>query len=511
MRRAVGIGLDFGTGSARAVVIDLASGAALADRAAAYPTGIIDALSAPHMGLTPRSALQDPGDFLDATGALLSWAGAVAVEQNLEVRTIGISATSCTILPTRADGVPMLRLSEFQGRPHAYAKLWKHHSASPYAERIDAAHPEFLRRYDGRTSPEWSLAKGWQTMEEDPRLWQASERWIDLGDWIVWQLTGMEVRSASYAGCKNHWQPDQGGYPGADSLETICPGLSSWLGKLAPPRRLGTLAGPLTPAWRRRTGLSLATEVGVAMVDAEAAVPGSDVTRPGVLVAAIGTSTCHLSLSARPVRVAGIESTVDGAAIDGLFDYSTGQAATGDMLAWFAGLLAAGGRTTSEEVFDRLVAELGQGQGPSPAFALDWWSGCRTPLGRADLGGLIGNLDLATRPVDIYRAMLEAAAMGMRYALDLHRQVADIDEIRITGGIARFPAIMQLYADVLGRPVRASSMTLGSARGAALTAALGAGWSFPGGVSFRDYEPRGHQRYAERYSQYLGHVASARR
>jgi L-ribulokinase len=509
MKRVVGIGLDFGTGSARAVLIDLASGAALADRAATYPTGIIDGISALEMGLAPRSALQDPGDFLDATGELLGWAGAVAVEQDLEVRTIGISATSCTVLPTRGDGVPMLRLREFQGRPHAYAKLWKHHSASPYAQRISAARPEFLRRYDDRTSPEWSLAKAWQTMAEDPRLWEASARWIDLGDWIVWQLTGMEVRSASYAGCKNHWQPDQGGYPEADGLEAICPGLSSWLDKLAPPRRLGTIAGPLTPDWRRRTGLSLATEVGVAMVDAAAAVPGSDVTRPGILVAAIGTSTCHLSLSARPVRIAGIESTVDGAAIDGLFDYSTGQAATGDMLAWFAGLLAAGGRTTPEEVFDRLVAELGQSRGPSPVFALDWWSGCRTPLGRTDLGGLIGNLGLATRPADIYRAMLEAAAMGMRYAFDLHRRVEDIEEIRITGGIARFPAIMQIYADVLGRPVRASAMTLGSARGAALTAALGAGCGFPGGVSFRDYEPHDHERYAERYNLYLGHVASA--
>ena len=163
-----------------------------------------------------------------------------------------------------------------------------------------------------RTSSEWSLAKAWQVMEEDPGLWAATERWIDLGDWLVWQLTGTERRSASQAGCKNHWQPDQGGYPAAAALDAIAPGLASWRDRLAPPFPLGTLAGPLTPAWREATGIAPGVEVAVAVVDAAAAVAGSDVTTPGTLVAAVGTSTCHMSLSAAPVAVPGIESTVFG-------------------------------------------------------------------------------------------------------------------------------------------------------------------------------------------------------
>src|SRR5690606_37289497 len=143
-------------------------------------------------------------------------------------------------------------------------------------------------------------------------LWAATERWIDVGDWVVWNLFGEEVRSASHAGCKNHWQPDQGGYPDAGSLDAIEPGLSSWLDKLAPPSPIGTSAGGLAPQWQRKTGAPPSARVAVAMVDAAAAVPGSDVRTPGIVVAALGTSTCHLSLSAEPVPVPGIASTVYG-------------------------------------------------------------------------------------------------------------------------------------------------------------------------------------------------------
>lgn len=502
MTGAATVGLDFGTGSARAVLIDLDTGGVVIEHSVGYQAGFFDETTAPGMRLAPNSAVQDPGDFIRAAIELLAWAARAAVDLGFEIRAIGVSATSCTVLPALRDGTPLLHTAAFQGRPHAYAKLWKHHAADAYARRIAVARPSFLRRYNDGTSSEWSLAKAWQTMAEDPLLWEATERWIDAGDWIVWQLTGGEVRSASHAGCKNHWQPDQGGYPEVASLEAIEPGLGSWLDKLAPPHPVGTLAGPLTRQWREATGIPATARVGVSMVDAEAAVPGSDVNTPGILVAAVGTSTCHLSLSARPTQVPGIESMAYGAAVDGLYDYCTGQAATGDMLAWLAKLLTFGGKPMSHAVFDTLIHELGDTTGPSPVHVMDWWSGCRTPLGRDDLGGSIANLTTTTTPVDIYRAMLEAAAMGMRYAYGLHRQAGPIHEIRITGGMARFPAIMQIYADIIGETVRANSTVLGSARGAAVSAANGIEWEVPANIGYTDYEPCDSDRYADRYRRY---------
>lgn len=509
MTGAVTVGLDFGTGSARAVLIDLDTGSALSERTVGYQTGVIDDPSAVGINLAAQSAIQDPADFMYATEELLGWAAQEAAGLRLEILTIGVSATSCTVLPTLRDGTPLLHAPAFGGRPHAYAKVWKHHAADAYARRITAAQPDFLRRYDNQTSSEWSLAKAWQTMAEDPGLWQATERWIDVGDWIVWQLTGGEMRSASQAGCKNHWQPDQGGYPQAGRLEAIQPGLSSWLDKLTPPEPVGTPAGPLTRQWQQVTGIASTACVAVAIVDAEAAVPGSDVNAPGVLVAAVGTSTCHLSLSTHPAQVPGIESTVYGAAVDGLYDYCTGQAATGDMLAWLAGLLTRCGQSTTKEVFDALICELDRTVGPSPVSVIDWWNGCRTPLGRADLGGRITNITTTTTPVDIYRAMLESAAMGMRYASNLHQKVGPIHEIRVTGGIARFPSIMQLYADIIGQIVRANPKVLGSARGAAVSAATGAGWQVPPSAGYSDYEPRDGERYADRYRQYCAQIEQA--
>jgi L-ribulokinase len=346
-------------------------------------------------------------------------------------------------------------------------------------------------------------------MEEDPELWDATEKWIDVGDWIVWNLTGREVRSASFAGCKNHWQPDRGGFPDSRCLETIQLGLSSWLDKLAEPRPVGTTVGPLTPQWQQTTGIPPTARVAVGMVDAEAAVVGSDVDTSGVLVAVMGTSTCHLSLFSRAVHIPGIESTVYGAAVDGLYDYCTGQAATGDMLAWFAGLLAHRSKSTIQEIFTTLIGELDSAAGPSPVAAMDWWNGCRTPLGRADLGGILANLTTTTTPVEIYRAMLESAAMGMRCARDLHKEVGPLHEIRVTGGIARFPTIMQLYADVIGETIRANPTGLGSARGAAVSAAIGTGWQMVQSVGYSDYEPRDSERYMDRYRWYTRRVEQA--
>ena len=192
--------------------------------------------------------------------------------------------------------------------------------------------------------------------------------------------------------------------------------------------------------------------------------------------------------------------------MNGLFDYCTGQPATGDMFAWLPASSPATAATA------RVFAACSPGstrRGPEPVAVMDWWNGCRTPLGRDDLGGRIANLTMTTTPADLYRAMLEAAAMGMRYAHGLHARIGPLGEIRVTGGMARFPAIMQLYADVIGQPINANPTGLGSARGAALLAAGGIGRDVPPALGYTPYTPRAAERYAARYAGYVTEIDRA--
>jgi L-ribulokinase len=502
--------LDFGTGSARALVVDTATGQSLGEQVVGYPRGARDAASHGGLSLPPRWVIQQPDDFLQAARALLRWLGTFAAGRDLRIAAIAVSATSCTVLPCLADGTPMTALAEFADEKHAWVKLWKHHAAARYADRVTESGAPFLQRYDGRTSAEWSLAKAMETMDGAPGLWRTTERWIDVADWIGWNLCGAEVRSASIAGCKNRWQPDRGGFPDAEDLESIGPGVSSWLDKLTEPRPLGTVAGPLAGEWRREFGGSAeAPSVGVGVVDAQAAVLGADVTEPGTLVVVAGTSTCHLSLAKRAVAVPGIESVVLGGAVNGLFDYVTGQPATGDMLAWFVGLVGRGGGAGAESVFSSLNRSLLESDGPSPVSVLDWWSGNRTPLARTDLSGVISGLSTTSTAEQIYRGMVEASAMGLRRALELHRTVGPITRIRITGGLSAHPAIMQIYANVLGEQVEVHPCQHGSARGAALWAAAGVGHEVSQPPRVTAYDPVGSEAYVERYAEYRAHGDAA--
>jgi L-ribulokinase len=498
--------LDFGTGSARALVVDTGTGQTLGEEVVGYPLGARDAASDGDLALPPQWVIQQPDDFLRAARALLRWLGKFAAGRDLRITAIAVSATSCTVLPCLADGTPMTAVQEFADEKHAWVKLWKHHAAARYADRVSASGAPFLQRYDGRTSAEWSLAKAMETMDGAPHLWRNTERWIDVADWIVWNLCGAEVRSASIAGCKNHWQPDSGGFPQSADLERIGPGVSRWLDKLTEPQPLGTVAGPLTGEWRDVAGLAEAPFVGVGVVDAQAAVLGADISEPGTLVAVAGTSTCHLSLAKRAVTVPGIESVVFGAAVNGLYDYVTGQPATGDMLAWFVSLLSGG---DAGDVFSSLNRSLGESDRPGPVSVLDWWSGNRTPLARTDLRGAITGLSTTSTAEQIYRGMVEASAMGMRRALELHRAVGPITRIRITGGLSAHPAIMQTYANVLGERIEVHPCRHGSARGAALWAAACVGQQVSEPPRVATYDPVGSDSYAERYAEYRAHVEAA--
>ncbi|MHB8731117.1 MAG: ribulokinase [bacterium] len=475
------VGLDFGTESARAVLVDAGTGRVLSTAVSPYAHGVLDrALPGGGTRLGPDWALQHPGDWLAAAETLLR-AMAGAAGDSADVAAIGIDFTSCTVLPSTADGTPLCLLPDFVREPHAWPKLWKHHAAQPYADRINAraAEPggEFLAFYGGKTSSEWMWAKGWQVLAEAPgAVSRAAARWIEGGDWLVWQLIGAEVRSAGQAGYKAHWQKDSG-YPSREFWRGLDPALPSLLDRLAPaPRPLGTQAGGLIPAWASRTGLRAGTPVAVAAVDAHAAVPALGVHGAGQLVMIMGTSTCHMLVDPRRLPVRGISGVVADGILPGSFGYEAGQASVGDIFQWFV-RTAVPARYGEGVVFERLGEEAARiAPGASGLLALDWWNGCRTPLVDGELSGAILGLTLTTEPPEIYRALLEATAYGTRRVIETFEAGGvPITGVHACGGLAeRNALLLQITADVTGRPIAAARVPDASAVGAAIYAVAAA-------------------------------------
>jgi L-ribulokinase len=255
---------------------------------------------------------------------------------------IGIATdfTACTVLPVLADGTPLCAVPEFEHRPHAWPKLWKHHAAQAQADRINAlAHERgeaWISRYGGRISSEWQFAKALQVLEEDPDTYARTERWIEAADWIVWQLCGVETRNACTAGYKGIFQ--NGEYPSAEFLAALHPDFADFAKTrldTAPLAPLGAKVGTLTARAAALTGLPAGIAVAAGNVDAHVTVPAAQAVRPGHMVAIMGTSTCHVMNSDVLADVPGICGVVDGGITAGSFGYEAGQSAVGDIFAWW--------------------------------------------------------------------------------------------------------------------------------------------------------------------------------
>src|SRR2546425_3429801 len=414
------VGIDFGTESARAVLVDVTSGRVAATATVPFPHGVIDgSLPGQTEHLPPDWALQHPEDWLGALEHLLR---AMAQHTNsTDIIGIGVDFTSCTVLPATAEGTPLCLLPDFAHHPHAWPKLWKHHAAQPYADRINAARTRaggtFLEFYGGKTSSEWLWAKGWQVLAESPAVATSMARWIEGGDWIVWQLTGTETRSACQAGYKAHWQKDAG-YPDRAFLQHLDPALPQLLDRLGPPHPVAQSAGGLQASWATRTGLRAGTPVAVAVIDAHAALPAVGVAGPGQLVAIMGTSTVHLLVDPRRHVIPGISGVVADGILPGMFGYEAGQASVGDIFQWFVRTLTPERVGTGDAAFDALEKQAGRLEaGGAGVLALGWGDGGRTPLVDAALsGGLIG-VTGTTEIHQIYPALLESHAFGPPRAL----------------------------------------------------------------------------------------------
>jgi len=489
MTATYAIGIDFGTESGRALLVDVTDGREIATAVHPYANGVIDQ-TLPDSGqqLPPDWALQDPDDYI---AVLKKTIPAILQQSGVDpaaVIGIGIDFTSCTILPTLHNGTPLCRLPKWRAEPHAWVKLWKHHAAQPEANRINevavARNEPWINYYGGKISSEWFFSKTLQMLDEAPEVYRAAERLIEAADWIVWQLTGEEVRCTSTAGFKAIWQ-EGSGYPRRDYLAALHPELIDVAETKmdAPLLSLGSRAGGLSKEAATWTGLCPGTAVGVAVIDAFSAVYAGQTTEPGVMAMILGTSTCHMLIAENEIPVPGVTGLVKDAFIPGYYGYEAGQAATGDMLAW---LVRRGVPPTYHEEADRrgislyaLLEEAAAKQRPGAhgLLALDWWNGVRSTLGDADLSGLLVGATLATSAPDIYRALIEATAYGTRYIVEnFEKHGVPVTRMVAAGGLAeQNQLLMQIYADVLNRELRVVKSRQASALGAAILGAVAAG------------------------------------
>ncbi|GIJ55762.1 ribulokinase [Virgisporangium aurantiacum] len=519
------IGVDYGTLSGRAVVVRVGDGATVGEAVHDYRHGVIERrLPSSGAALPPDWALQVPADYVDVLKIAVPAALAASGVPASSVIGIGTDFTASTPMPVKADGTPLCELPEFADRPHAYVKLWKHHSAQPHAERINAVAAErgepWLARYGGRISSEWEFAKGLQLLEEDPEIYAATDIWIEAADWIVWKLGGTYVRNACTAGYKAIRQ--DGAYPDKDYLAALNPEFAGFVEeKLAGPiGALGDRAGGLTAEAAAWTGLPAGIAVCVGNVDAHVAAATAQATRPGRMVAIMGTSTCHIMNSDVLAEVPGMCGVVDGGIVAGLWGYEAGQSGVGDIFGWFVehGAPASAHEEAAARGLDLhdLLSERAAAQpvGAHGLIALDWHSGNRSVLVDHELSGVIVGLTLATRPEDIYRALLESTAFGTRTIIETFEAAGvPVGDLIIAGGLAKNAFLMQIYADVTGRTLDVLASAQGSAVGSAIHAAVAAG-AYPdvhagadamGGVQRAVYRPDPDRKaaYDELYAEYV--------
>ncbi len=508
------IGIDFGTESGRVLLADISNGKEVATAVHQYANGVIDEyLPGTEFRLPPDWALQDPNDYIEVLKNAVPdvvKASGVAPE---DVIGIGIDFTACTFLPVSRDGVPLCFQPEWRANPHAWVKLWKHHAAQPEANRLtEIARQQgigFLDRYGGKISSEWFFPKVWQILNEAPEVYAAADRMIEAADWIIWQLCGVETRSNTAAGYKALWSKREG-FPPKGFFKALDPRLENIVADKLTPRimDIGAKAGELTEQAARWTGLKPGTAVAVANVDAHVAVPASTVIEAGRMVIIMGTSNCHMVLGEDEKIVPGICGYVDGGILPGFIGYEAGQSCVGDHFAWFVeNCVPAAYQQQAErrgidihQLLEEQAARLKPGE--SGLLALDWWNGNRSVLVDVDLAGLVIGQTLATRPEEIYRALIEATAFGTRVIIEtFERNGVPVNEIVATGGLPdRNRLLMQIYADVTGREVKIARSRQTPALGSAMFGAVAAGKAAGGYDSiFTASQNMAHLR-AERYT-----------
>jgi len=431
-------------------------------------------------------ALQDAKDYINVLKTTIPEVLSKSGINPADVIGIATDFTASTPLPALQDGTPLSFLPQFTNRPHAYVKLWKHHAASSHANRInELAHArgeEWIKRYGGKISSEWQFAKALQLCEEDKEIYDATQVWVEAADWIVWQLSGKYIKNICTAGYKGIYQ--DGHYPSKEFLAALNPEFAHFVENKVVHKigQLGNRVGGLTAEAAAWTGLPEGIAVAVGNVDAHVAAASAQATAPGQMVAIMGTSTCNVMVGEKLSDVPGMCGVVEGGIVPGKWGYEAGQSGVGDIFGWFVNRFVGESylRAATEAGLDlhNYLASLASHNptGSHGLVALDWENGNRSTLVDHELSGLIVGLTLATKPEDVYQALVEATAFGARKIIETFDEsgVPVVDFIA-SGGLIKSRFVMQIYADILKRPIHITESEQGPALGSAIHAAVAAG------------------------------------
>jgi len=482
------IGVDFGTLSSRAVVVEIGTGRELAGATMNYKHGVMDEYLPTGERLRPDWALQHPQDYLDCIAYNIPEAIRLAGVDSADVIGIGIDFTANTVIPVDKEGVPLCLKPEWEHNPHAWVKLWKHHGAQAEANRITAICEDrgetFLARYGGKVSSEWMIPKLWNLLNEAPEVYEAADRFMEAGDWVIMQLTGNATANACMAGYKWFWSKSEG-FPSDDFFAALDSRLEHVIDEkltrdILP---IGAKAGEITEEAAKFTGLKPGTAVAVATIDAHVSIPATGTVEAGNMLMIMGTSTCDVMVSDEEHIVPGMCGVVEDGVVPGLLGYEAGQSCVGDHFNWFVdncvpAHYAEEAKTKGMDLHQLLTEKAAQLKpGESGLLALDWWNGNRSVLVDVDLTGMMMGMTLTTKPEEMYRALIEATAYGTKVIMDtFDASGVKINNLLACGGIAKKNSfLMQIYADVLNTEIRVVRSTQAPALGASMFGAVAAG------------------------------------
>lgn len=478
------IGLDFGTLSARAALVSCSDGQVLASSEYVYPHGVIGGELPNGRRIPDEYALADAADYREALVHCIR--GVSSVSDISGLKGICVAATTYTMVPCLQDGFTLTE-NGYKNEPHAYIKLWKHHGAKKQADRIEKLHEATgglptIENYGGAVNCEWALPKLLETYEEAPEIFAETYRFCDLGEWLTWQLTGEPVNSLYSAGFKGMWTPEEG-FPQRDILNQLADGFgeafySSFAGAVS---EYGEPCGYVSSEMAVLLGIPEGVPVAAPIGDGSAPGVCFCVNDPDAIAVTLGTSIAMAFLNARHVPVSGINGVVKDGIVPGDYGYDSGQPCAGDMLNWFVEnqmpesyIRAA--QNEKKNIFD-FLAEKTTNPWDNPLTVLDWWNGNRGILNDSSLKGSILGCTMATKPEDIYCAMVQGMACGTRKIIDhLEQNGLTYRSIVLCGGMAeknRF--IVQQYANILNRPVKIAQQRGITALSAAIFAANAAG------------------------------------